>query len=111
MAYEKYKNAALDTATEEKRADAFRRFDARQEVLLQIQSDLIDFGLTEGFADAQVRTALETLFRTFAPEWSLYLLVGADDLATAITADTTIPWLDTLIGGVSLRQRLVNRLT
>lgn len=38
-------------------------------------------------------------------------LTGSRSIATAITNDATLPWLDTVVAGQTLRQRLVARLT
>jgi hypothetical protein len=83
----------------------------RLSTITTIQGDLIKFALGEGFTAAQVRGALEDLFRTFVADWTLYLLVGADDIATSIQNDATLGWLDIDVSGTPIRQRLINRLS
>lgn len=83
----------------------------RWRALIQIQADLIRFGKTQGYTPAQISGAVQDLFDTFPQEWLAYLLASTPALANAISADITLSWLNIDVGGVSLRQRLINRLS
>ncbi len=83
----------------------------RRLVTFSITHDLAGFGKGEGFNANQTRGVIEALFATYAAEWSIYILVGSSALADAITADTTLNWLNTDAGGQTIRTRIVNRLT
>jgi len=83
---------------------------AREDIFFQIQADLTGYGEGLGLNPAQVEAKLDELFTTFAAEWLLYILTGSPSIATAITNDATLPWLDTVVGGQTLRVRLVARL-
>ena len=62
--------------------------------------------------DAQVQDKLDQLLSAYPGEWSIFFLTGASSAITAaITTDTTLPWLDTNVAGVTLRQRILNRLS
>lgn len=80
-------------------------------LLMQIQADLIRFGRDQGFTQSQILGAVQDLFETYASEWLAYLLVFSPQLATAITNDATLTWLDLDAGGQTIRARLVGRLS
>ena len=82
----------------------------REHVVVKIQHDLASFAVSRGYSQNQTAAALDTLFNTFATEWVLFLLVGSTVIKNAIADDVTIPWLDTNIGGKTLRERLIDRL-
>ena len=83
----------------------------RLQKLFEIYTDLIDFGTEQGYSQSVLRNALEDLSRTFATEFFTYILMGSRDAATAIGADATLAWLDLDAGGITIRQRLINRLS
>lgn len=83
---------------------------ARRIVVFKVAHDLAVFGKNEGYTQNQTRGAIETLFSTFAAEWSLYILIGSDALSTAIANDVSIAWLDTVVGGKTVRTRIIERL-
>ena len=83
----------------------------RENTLQKIVGDLVAFGLARGYNEAAIKSAIEDLFRTFITQWVLYVYTGASDLATAINANTTLAWLNQTSGGLTIRQRLVNRLS
>lgn len=83
------------------------RVDQVQEVVRDLYSAARNIGQT----DAQAKSKIQDLFNTFAAEWSVYALVGADGIVTGIQNDVTLPWLDTDVAGTSIRQRLINRLS
>jgi hypothetical protein len=83
----------------------------REQELQLIQRDLASFAMSQGYTANQARTAIEALFRTFALQWFLYLVCGADDIVTAIQNDATLSWLNQNAGGQTIRQRLINRLS
>ena len=62
--------------------------------------------------DDQVQDKLDQLLSAYPGAWSIFFLTGASSAITAaITTDTTLPWLDTNVAGVTLRQRILNRLS
>jgi hypothetical protein len=83
----------------------------RRLAVYRLQKDLHDAALTLGQTTVQADTKIDTLFSTFAAEWAIYVLTGSPSIITAITDDVTIPWLDTDVGGTTIRQRLINRLS
>jgi hypothetical protein len=83
----------------------------RRLTVYRLQKDLYDAALTLGQTPAQADDKIDTLFSTFASEWSIYILAGATAIVTAITDDITIPWLDTDVAGTTIRLRLTNRLS
>jgi len=83
----------------------------RQKTVDYVQIDLANYATSLGQTRTQIEDKLDTLFNTFASEWSIYLLVGATGIIDAIQNDVTIPWLDTDISGTTIRQRLINRLS
>jgi hypothetical protein len=83
----------------------------RLRILDRVMTDMFSFGKQQGFSNGQIRGAIESLFRTFINEWSLWEYSGADDLVTAIQNDATLSWLDLDASGQTIRQRLVNRLS
>lgn len=91
-------------------ADQYQYAVDRTFMVWTIQRDLYDAALSLGQTDAQARTKIDTLFTTFAAEWSIYVLTGSPSITTAILTDVTIPWLDTDVSGTSIRTRLANRL-
>jgi hypothetical protein len=76
-----------------------------------ICNDIFKFAVSQGYTENQARNAIESLFRTFSTQWFLYLICGADDIVTAIQNDATISWFNTQVGGQTIRQRLINRLS
>lgn len=83
----------------------------RLKTLDKITHDIVAFAVTQGYTETQARNAIEDLFRTFVSDWFLYTLIGSDDIITSITNDVTLGWLDIDAGGVTVRQRLINRLS
>jgi hypothetical protein len=83
----------------------------RKVVVWKVQRDLYILAINLGQTDAQALAKLDALFSTFAGEWSLYILVGSPAIITAIQNDATLAWLNTLVSGVSIRQRLINRIS
>jgi hypothetical protein len=83
----------------------------RLDVLQQLQVDLYAAATSLGQTDAQAKQKIDDLFSAYPGEWSIYALVGASAIVTAIQNDATLPWLDTLVGGLTIRQRLINRLS
>jgi len=64
-----------------------------------------DLGQTE----AQLRSKLDDLFAAYPGEWALYLMLGAKTaLEDALLADTSLPWLDVEVRGISVRARIVH---
>ena len=86
-------------------------YQSRLHTILSAQADLAAFGLSSGYSQNQIRGAFEALFTAFLSEWMLYLLTGSSALATAITNDTTLSWLDLDASGQTIRARLINRLS
>ena len=87
---------------------------ARRKNVLRIISDLATVGEDLGLSQSNVEGKVRDLFNTFAAEWSIYLLAGADDIVPAIQNDVSLTWLDTEYppgSGVTLRQRFVNRIS
>lgn len=83
----------------------------RRIVVWKVQHDLAEAAAGLGQTYAQIGDKMDTLFSTFASEWSIYILTGATAIVTAIQNDATIGWLDTDVSGTSIRQRLINRLS
>lgn len=83
----------------------------RKTLVFKIQHDIVVAAETLGQTDAQADAKVDTLFSTFASEWSIYILTGATAIITAIQNDASIAWLDTDVAGTSIRQRLINRLS
>jgi hypothetical protein len=92
-------------------SDLFAAFGVRETEIQRIQYDLAAFAISQGYTANQTRSAIEALFRTFVTQWFLYIVCGADDIVTAIQNDATLPWLNTQVGGQTIRQRLINRLS
>lgn len=85
--------------------------EVRQDITDETIHDLIFFGIQQGYTDNQIQTAIEDLFFTFANEWWLYERLGHPALIAAISSDATLPWLDLDAQGITIRQRLINRLS
>lgn len=83
----------------------------RKFTVFGIQQDLHAAAIALGQTEEQAETKIDLLFSTFAAEWSLYMLTGSPAIITSIQNDATIGWLDTDVAGVSIRQRLINRLS
>jgi len=83
----------------------------REELVMRTQHDLAAAARGLGQTGGQIRTKVDSLFSTFASEWSIYILVGSTAIIDAIQNDATLPWLDTDVSGTSIRQRLINRLS
>lgn len=83
----------------------------RQAILDAIVHDLTDFAIAQGYSDAQIQGALEDFFGTFASPMFVYFQVGGTTLADAIAADATLGWLNLDAAGITIRQRLINRLS
>jgi len=83
----------------------------RGKTLIRVAVDLTRLATQLGQTGTQAREKVEALFRTFVKEVYLYEILGTDDLAVAIAADTTLAWLNVDVSGLTIRQRLVNRLT
>lgn len=83
----------------------------RKVTVWRVQRDLHAAALNLGQTDAQATAKIDLLFSTFAGEWSLYVLTGAPAITTAIQNDITLTWLNTGVGGQTIRQRLINRLS
>jgi hypothetical protein len=83
----------------------------REQELQRLHRDLMEFAVSQGYTANQARNAIEALFRTFALQWFLYLTCGADDIVTSIQDDITLTWLNTSVGGQTIRQRIINRLS
>jgi hypothetical protein len=98
------------TAGERKQDLATARV-VREDKVQKLQRDLMEFAVSQGYTANQARNAIEALFRTFVTEWFLYLVCGSDDITTAIQDDITLTWLNTQVGGQTIRQRLINRLS
>lgn len=87
------------------------REEERKNILRKVYTDLVILARSLGQTPAQARGVVESLFRTFTAEVFLYTFLGTDDLAVAITEDTTLAWLNFDVAGTPIRQRLVNRLS
>lgn len=98
---------SLDTAF---LGDMFQQELNRKLTVWQVQKVLFDVATGLGQTAEQAHTKLDALFTTFAAEWAVYVLTGSSAIITAIQNDATIPWLDTDVGGTTIRQRLINRL-
>jgi len=88
--------------------------ESRRQIVTTLQADLINYGLTLGLTPAQIEEKIDDLFSAFAAEWFLYLLIGSESLATAITNDVALGWLNTEAppaSGISLRTRITDRLS
>lgn len=83
---------------------------ARKRTLRKVYVDLVKLARDLGQTPAQTRNKVEGLFRAFTAEVFLFTFLGTSDLADAIAADATLPWLDTDVQGATIRQRLLNRL-
>jgi len=83
----------------------------RETTVQQLQLDLYDAARALGQTHAQALTRINELFNAYPGAWAVYVIAGADGIVTAIQNDATLPWLDALVGGVSIRQRLINRLS
>jgi len=83
----------------------------RKDLVRNIINDLLTLARTLGQNQTQATTKVEALFLTFAAEWNLYMFAGSTAIITAIQNDATLPWLDTDVAGLTIRQRLVNRLS
>lgn len=91
-----------------------QEYTRRLKVVWTVQNDLLVAAQDLGQDQTQAVTKLDELFATFAAEWSLYAITGSLAIATAIENDTTLTWLDTVYppgSGVTIRERLLNRLT
>ena len=86
-------------------------FQERLQKVLALQSDVVSFAKSQSYSNAQVRDALNGLFTSFSLAWFEYLIIGSDNITTAITNDVTLAWLDIDAGGQTIRTRLVNRLS
>lgn len=77
----------------------------------KIQNDLAKAAAGLGQTAQQIEIKVDLLFSTFAAEWAIYVLTGSPAIVTAIQNDVTLPWLDTDVSGLTIRQRLINRLS
>ena len=84
---------------------------SRRHLVLQTTKDLYDAAIALGQTDVQAEAKIDDLFATYAAEWSIYILVGNPTIITSIQNDATLPWLDTDVQGLTIRQRLINRLS
>ena len=82
----------------------------REQTVRRIRADIVGFGLSQGYNHAAIRGVVADLYRTFGAEIELYIFAGADDLATAVTADATLAWLNLSVGQQTVREKLVSRL-
>lgn len=83
----------------------------RRHLVLKTIKDLFDAAIQSGQTDVQAEAKIDELFTTYAAEWSIYILAGVPAIITSIQNDATMPWLDTDVAGVTIRQRLINRLS
>jgi hypothetical protein len=86
----------------------------RRRTVFKTQNDLASAGADVGLSETQIETQIDTLFNSFAGEWSLYILTGSSAIVSAISSDTTIGWLNQEYppdSGVTIRERLINRLS
>jgi hypothetical protein len=83
----------------------------RTKNLYSVSVALTRAAVTAGQTNTQARDKVEQLYRLFATETFLYTLLGTSDLADAIQADVTLPWLDIDVSGKTIRQRLIEKLT
>lgn len=109
MAYDVWKNKLETFATDFASDLETQELERKRAVYIAI-SDLIDFGLGEGYTDNQVKGAVNSLFEAYPGEWSIYILVGSDAIKTAIQNDVTLPWLNTAVGQSTVRAQLIARL-
>lgn len=108
-------NSFPDSAIPEDWLGSFARAEEERKALVRrTERDIVDaaaaFGQTPEEGDAKV----DELFATFAAEWSIYILTGAPAIIDAIQNDTSLPWLNAEYppgSGVTVRERIVNRLT
>lgn len=107
---EQFKNRLEDVAESDLVGYLLRQVKRREKRVLQLQHDVYEFGIAQGYTDNQVRGAVNDLFNTFAAEWSVYVLAGSDAIVTAIENDATLPWLNTAVGQSTVRAKLVARL-
>lgn len=84
---------------------------SRRVIVWKIQNDLATLAVSLGQSNAQIENKVDALFSTFAAEWSIYIFTGASAIIDAIQNDATLPWLDTLASGLTIRQHLINRLS
>jgi hypothetical protein len=83
----------------------------RQTLVFRLVKDLYDAALSLGQTPAQANAKINDLFNAYPGEWATYVIIGADGLISALQNDATLPWLDAVVAGVSIRQRLINRLS
>lgn len=110
MAFEAWKNKS-ESFEGDHLWDDFIEEEKRKDKIREGRSDLIDWALGEGYTDNQISTAIEDLFLVMAPALFLYVLVGHPQLITLIQDDVTLTWLDLDAGGITIRQRIINRLS
>lgn len=84
---------------------------SRRHLVLKTVKDLFDLAISLGQTETQAEAKIDALFEAYAAEFSIYILVGSPAITTAIQNDATLPWLDTDVAGLSIRQRLINRLS
>jgi hypothetical protein len=82
----------------------------RKGIIAKIQYDLFNAALGLGQTEAQAVAKIDALFAAYSGDWALYILTGSPAVSTSIQNDATLPWLSTLVAGVSIRQRILNRL-
>lgn len=102
----------IEASRREEEADTAIRVSQsdRNVVVRKLVNDLYSAGRTLGLTKAQALGYVNELFNAFPGEWAVYVIVGADGIITSIQNDATLPWLDTDVAGVTIRQRLINRL-
>lgn len=85
--------------------------EVRKGIVWRVQRDLYRFGTEQlALSAANVTGKIDDLFTTFAAEWAVFVLTGSRSIATAITNDATLAWLDTVAGPQTIRQHLLDRL-
>lgn len=74
-------------------------------------NSLRDIGIELGQTEEQIEQKLDDLLSAYPGEWSLYFITGAKGaILAALTADTSLPWLDTDVNGEPLRARIISRI-
>jgi len=95
--------------------EVFREQEYRRKIKIwRTQKDMVDAGTSLGLSSTQIDSTIDSLFSTFPGEWSAFVLTGAEAIITAIQDDTTLNFLNAEYppgSGVTIRERLVNRLS
>lgn len=58
----------------------------------------------------QRRQALRSLWATHQNDWLTFIFFGDNEIETSIANDVTHTWLDNVVSGVTIRQRIIDRL-